>query len=55
MKTTLIENQSKEVIGELILKIPPRDKEWIEFSNKMYAVHRVIHTENGLKLMVIGI
>ncbi len=55
MKTILIDYQSNERIGELHLKTQPRDREWVEINNKLYYIHRIVHTENDvLKLIVMA-
>jgi len=54
MNAILIDSQTKEEIGALTLRIPPRDNEWIEFNQKMYSIQRVIHGENSIKLMIVG-
>ncbi len=55
MKVILIENTSKEKIGELALETQPRSGEWVELNESSYSVHRIIHTKDGIKLMVIGV
>lgn len=55
MKVILIENNSKEEVGELMLNAQPRNGEWIEFNQSMYSIHRIIHSMDGIKLMVIGV
>jgi len=55
MKVSLVENHSKETIGELILSSQPRNGEWIEFNQNTYSIHRIIHITEGMKLMVIGV
>ena len=55
MKTILIDYQSKKRIGELHLKTQPRDREWVEIHDKLYFIHRIVHTENAvLKLIVMA-
>lgn len=53
MKVLLIENHSHKIIGELILQSQPRSGEWVEYDSHMYSIHRVIHTENGIKIFGI--
>lgn len=55
MKEVLIENNSREKMGEVMLSTQPRNGEWIEFSQSVYSIHRIIHAEDGIKLMVIGV
>lgn len=55
MKVILIENNSKEKIGELMLNTQPRNGEWVEFNQNTYSIHRIIHTNVGIKLMAIGV
>lgn len=55
MKVILIENNSKEKIGELTLNTQPQNGEWIEFNQSTYSIHRIIHSTEGIKLMVIGV
>ncbi len=55
MKVILVENASKEGIGQLLLKTQPQNGEYVEFDHKLYSIHRIIHAEGGIKLMVIGI
>lgn len=55
MKVLIIENQSKEKIAELTLETQPRNGECVEFGQTLYSIHKVIHTESVIKLMVIGV
>jgi len=55
MKAILTENTSKENIGQLILETQAQNGEWVEFNQSLYSIHRIIHTKEGIKLMVIGV
>ena len=55
MKVMLFENQSKKLIGELVLKTHPRNGEWIEFKQNNFSIHRIVHAVDSLKIMVIAI
>lgn len=55
MLVILIENNSKEKIRELMLNTQPQNGEWIELNQGTYSIHRIIHTTDGIKLMVIGV
>ncbi|MEW7290179.1 hypothetical protein [Aquimarina sp. 2304DJ70-9] len=53
MKVIIIENQSKEQIGVLMVRTKPRNGEYIEFNQTLYSIQKVIDTNNEIKLMVI--
>ncbi|WP_165819321.1 hypothetical protein [Flagellimonas aquimarina] len=55
MRVIIIENGSKEQIEELKLKTLPRNGEYVEFKQTLYSIHKVIHTENDIKLLVIRV
>lgn len=40
---------------ELLLRTQARNGEWLEFKQSRYSIHRILHAEDGIKLMVIGL
>ncbi len=53
MKVILIENNSKEQIGELMLRTLPKNGEYIECNETLYFILKVIQTNYDNKLLVI--
>lgn len=49
----LYDNGTKSKLGELLLEILPREGEYVEYAQDLFAIHRIVHTEEGIKLMVI--
>ncbi|WP_394749242.1 hypothetical protein [Spongiimicrobium salis] len=55
MKVRIIANNTRKDLGELILKTQPHHGEWVQMNEKIYAIHRILHTANGLVLLVISV
>lgn len=54
MKIKLIDQNTKEEIGQINLDYIPRIKEFIEFENHTYGIYNIVHSESEIKLKLIN-
>tara|TARA_R110001592_G_scaffold174562_1_gene413431 strand:+ start:2792 stop:3001 length:210 start_codon:yes stop_codon:yes gene_type:complete len=52
MKFKLINQKTKEIIGEINLQFLPKVNDIIEFKNEEYTLSSIIHSESEIKLRV---
>lgn len=52
MTLKIIDNITKNEIGDINLHFIPRTKEIIEFNGKTYHCNHIVHSEKGVQILV---
>ncbi len=53
MEFLLIEQGTNKKVGNIELDYIPKAKDFIEFNDKVYGIHHLVHTKSCIKLKLI--